>query len=217
MPGGQSDEVAPGSYHLVLRAFALRPLLPDYKPFRDEFRWLFNSYYNSLGEGIPEKHLRASLSRLPLAEVLAFRTHVDEAMEELFAGRIHDNTVRRIVLSLKHEQQREELMLTDIKHAFFSNPLRPPYDATPFAAVSIASPSDLRWHHVLGGIAEIGYGRTRQTVSTFASITKRQAIRSTWGRSGSQTAAPLVVSIWSLRPMTDGLAPSSGLPKAGKP
>ncbi len=49
--------------------FVLRPFLPDYKPFREEFRWLFNSYYNSLGEEAPEKHLRASFSRPSLDEV----------------------------------------------------------------------------------------------------------------------------------------------------
>src|SRR6202050_919224 len=71
--------------------FVLRPFLPNYKPFREEFRWLFNSYYNSLGEEVPEKHLRASLSRPPLDEVLAFRAHVDEAMAKLFARQIPDD------------------------------------------------------------------------------------------------------------------------------
>ena len=52
--------------------FVLRPFLPDYKPFREEFRWLFNSYYNSLGEEAPEKHLRASFSRPSLDEVSRF-------------------------------------------------------------------------------------------------------------------------------------------------
>ena len=66
--------------------FVLRPFLPDYKPFRDEFRWLFNSYYNSLGEEIPRKHLRAALSRPSLDEVLAFRAHVDGAMEKLLTA-----------------------------------------------------------------------------------------------------------------------------------
>src|SRR5580700_10346240 len=79
--------------------FVLRPFLPDYKPFREEFRWLFNSYYNSIGEP-PEKHLRASFSRPSLDEVLAFRAHVDEAMEKLFAGGIPDDAARRIMLGL---------------------------------------------------------------------------------------------------------------------
>ncbi len=89
------------------------------------FRWLFNSYYNSLGEAAPDKQLRSSFSRPSLNEVLAFRTHVDQAMEKFLAGPIDDDAARRIVLGLNHEQQHQELMLTDIKHAFFSNPLRP--------------------------------------------------------------------------------------------
>src|SRR5947207_1603526 len=66
--------------------FVLRPFAPGYKPFREEFRWLFNSYYNSLGESAPEKHLRGSFSRPSLEEVISFRTHVDEAMEDLLAN-----------------------------------------------------------------------------------------------------------------------------------
>src|ERR1700729_4514570 len=61
--------------------FVLRPFHKDYEPFREEFRWLFNSYYNSLGEEIPEKKLRASFSRPSLDEVVAFREHVDQALE----------------------------------------------------------------------------------------------------------------------------------------
>ena len=66
------------------------------------------------------KQLRALFSRPSLDEVLAFRTYVDEAIETLFANRIHDEAARRIVLGLNHEQQHQELMLTDIAHAFFS-------------------------------------------------------------------------------------------------
>src|SRR5580693_7221684 len=116
-------EASPMKWHQAhttwfFETFVLSPFLADYKPFREEFRWLFNSYYNSIGEAPPEKRLRASFSRPSLDQVLAFREHVDEGMEKLFAGRIHDDAVRRIVLGLNHEQQHQELMLTDIKHAF---------------------------------------------------------------------------------------------------
>ena len=137
--------------------FVLRPFLPDYKPFRDEFRWLFNSYYNSLGPEVPKKHLRASFSRPPLDEVLAFRTHVDEAMERLLASHINEETARRIVLGLNHEQQHQELMLTDIKHAFFSNPLHPAYEAGPLLGALDFPPSEFTWHRFLDGAAQIGY------------------------------------------------------------
>jgi hypothetical protein len=108
--------------------FVLRPFLRSYKPFCEEFRWLFNSYYNSIGEEAPGKHLRASFSRPSLDEVVAFRTHVDDAMERLFADHVNEEAARRIVLGLSHEQQHQELVLTDIKHAFFTNPLHPTYD-----------------------------------------------------------------------------------------
>ena len=101
--------------------------------------------------------MRASFSRPSLDEVLAFRQHVDEAMEKLFAGRIHDDAARRIMLGLNHEQQHQELMLTDIKHAFFSNPLRPAYDSTPLAAARDVSASEFMWHRFHGGVTEIGY------------------------------------------------------------
>jgi ergothioneine biosynthesis protein EgtB len=137
--------------------FVLRPFLPDYKPFRDEFRWLFNSYYNSLGEEIPRKPLRAALSRPSLEEVQAFRTYVDGAMEKLLDGDLPEDAARRSVLGLNHEQQHQELMLTDIKHAFFSNPLRPAYDPAPFAAARDALRSEFIWHRFRGGVVEIGY------------------------------------------------------------
>ena len=155
-------EASPMKWHQAhttwfFETFVLRPFLPDYKPFREEFRWLFNSYYNSLREEIPEKQLRSSLSRPSLDEVLAFRAHVDEAMERLFAEHVHDDAARRIVLGLNHEQQHQELMLTDIKHAFFSNPLRPAYDPILLEAARDVLHRDFTWHRFPGGVTEIGH------------------------------------------------------------
>ena len=99
--------------------FVLRPFLVDYKPFREEFHRLFNSYYLCLGEEIPEKHLRASFSRPSLDEVLSFRAYVDEEMGRMLSRCVDEEASRRIVLGLNHEQQHQELALTDIKHAFF--------------------------------------------------------------------------------------------------
>ena len=158
LPGSQSDEVASGAYNVVFRDVlsVLRPFLADYKPFRDEFRWLFNSYYNSIGEEPPEKRLRAAFSRPSLDDVIAFRMHVDEAMEKLFAGGVHDEAARRIVLGLNDEQQHQELMLTDIKHAFFSNPLHLAHDAAPLAPGPDAA-LEIGWHSFGGDVIEIGY------------------------------------------------------------
>jgi len=156
-------EASPMKWHQAhttwfFETFVLRPFLPDYKPFREEFRWLFNSYYNSLGDGAPDKQLRSSFSRPSLDEVLAFRAHVDEAMEELFAGGVDGLAARRTVLGLHHEQQHQELMLTDIKHAFYSNPLRPAYDpARSLEEIRGGSPPESTWCRFRGGVTEIGY------------------------------------------------------------
>ncbi|HUE03950.1 MAG TPA: hypothetical protein VMR62_30635 [Bryobacteraceae bacterium] len=150
-------EASPMKWHQAhttwfFETFVLRPFLPDYK----SFRWLFNSYYNSLGEEAPEKHLRASFSRPSLEEIIAFRAHVDEAMEKLFANHSNEEAARRIMLGLNHEQQHQELMLTDIKHALFSNPLRPAYDAAPLAGARDVSPSEFMWHRFHDRVTEIG-------------------------------------------------------------
>jgi len=137
--------------------FVLRPFLKDYKPFREEFRWLFNSYYNSLGEEIPEKKLRASFSRPSLDEVVGFRAHVDQEMERFLARPVDEEPLRRIVLGLNHEQQHQELALTDIKHAFFSNPLHPSYAAGALSQEREPAIPKLEWHTFNGGLIEIGY------------------------------------------------------------
>ena len=137
--------------------FVLRPFLADYKPFREEFHWLFNSYYISLGEEIPEKKLRSSFSRPSLGEVVAFRKHVDREMERLFAHSIDIEVCRRIVLGLNHEQQHQELALTDLKHAFFSNPLRPSYRSCALPKDRTREVATLEWHDHEGGVTEIGY------------------------------------------------------------
>jgi ergothioneine biosynthesis protein EgtB len=124
-------EASPVKWHLAhtswfFETFVLADFVPAYRPFNPEFRWLFNSYYKSLGE-MPEKKLRASFSRPPLDEVLAFRQHVDAGIERLLTQSPEDEVLRRVVLGLEHEQQHLELAATDIKHAFFTNPLHPAY------------------------------------------------------------------------------------------
>ncbi len=150
----------------------------------------------------PEKTLRASLSRPSLDEVLAFRTHVDEWMETLFTRQISGGAVRRIVLGLNHEQQHQALMLTDIKHAFYSNPLRPAFAAAPFAVARDVNTT--RSHEI------------RRTPSTFASITKPHATRSTWNPSGSPAAPSRVANIWSSCPMMRTRGLNFGFLKAGR-
>jgi ergothioneine biosynthesis protein EgtB len=154
-------EASPVKWHQAhttwfFETFVLRPFLVDYKPFREEFHRLFNSYYISLGEEIPEKKLRASFSRPSLDEVLAFRTHVDREIGRLLERSIDEEASRRIMLGLNHEQQHQELTLTDIKHAFFSNPLRPSYEQASLGGEAELPIPKLSWHSVEGGLIESG-------------------------------------------------------------
>lgn len=124
-------EASPVKWHLAhtswfFETFVLSEFVAGYQPFDPDFKWLFNSYYRSLGE-MPEKKLRASFSRPPLDQILAYRRHVDAAIERLLSHIAPDEAQRRIVLGLEHEQQHLELAATDIKHAFFTNPLHPAY------------------------------------------------------------------------------------------
>jgi ergothioneine biosynthesis protein EgtB len=154
-------EASPMKWHQAhttwfFETFVLRPFSKGYKPFREEFHWLFNSYYNSLGQEIPEKGLRSVFSRPLLDEVLAFRAYIDREMDHFLAGGADEEATRRIVLGLNHEQQHQELALTDIKHAFFCNPLYPSSIVDSLAEETGSGTSKLTWHLCDGGLVEIG-------------------------------------------------------------
>lgn len=124
-------EASPAKWHLAhttwfFESFVLREFLPGYRVFNADFSWLFNSYYESFS-AFPEKRLRASFSRPALTEVLGYREHVDAAMERLFEREPEPEALRRIELGANHEEQHQELLLTDILNAFFTNPLKPRY------------------------------------------------------------------------------------------
>jgi ergothioneine biosynthesis protein EgtB len=124
-------EASPAKWHLAhttwfFESFVLREYLADYHLFNVDFPWLFNSYYESFSP-FPEKRLRSSFARPALEEVLAYRVHVDAAMERLFEQEPDPEALRRIELGANHEEQHQELLFTDILHAFFTNPLRPKY------------------------------------------------------------------------------------------
>jgi ergothioneine biosynthesis protein EgtB len=124
-------EASPAKWHLAhttwfFESFVLRDFLPGYRLFHKDFPWLFNSYYEGFS-AFPEKRLRSSFSRPGLEEVLRYRAHVDAAMERLFEREPEPEALRRIELGVNHEEQHQELLLTDILNAFFTNPLRPKY------------------------------------------------------------------------------------------
>jgi ergothioneine biosynthesis protein EgtB len=168
-------EASPAKWHLAhtswfFETFVLRDFLAGYKDFHPDFHWLFNSYYNSLGD-MPAKSLRASFSRPPLADILAYRAHVDTAIARLLEATpefpANAEAARRITLGLEHEQQHQELIATDIKHAFFTNPLHPAYreSATAPESDSIAPPLD--WLSFSPGLVEIGFAPDADSLDAF--------------------------------------------------
>jgi ergothioneine biosynthesis protein EgtB len=165
-------EASPVKWHLAhtswfFETFVLREFVAAYQPFHPDFHWLFNSYYNSLGE-MPEKKLRASFSRPPLDSILTYRAHVDAAMVSLLQHPLEDEASRRIALGLEHEQQHQELIATDIKHALFTNPLHPAYTKAvqPTRSEAIAPPLD--WIAFTPGLTEIGLTPDPASTDTFA-------------------------------------------------
>ena len=164
-------EASPVKWHLAhtswfFETFVLREFVAAYQPFHPDFLWLFNSYYNSLGE-MPEKKLRASFSRPPLEAILAYRNHVDTAIATLLHHPIEDEAARRISLGLEHEQQHLELIATDIKHALFTNPLHPAYLETPSSPSETPAPP-INWINFEGGLTNIGITPDPSDLNTFA-------------------------------------------------
>ena len=141
-------DASPVKWHLAhttwfFETFVVAPRATGYRAFDPAYRVIFNSYYNGIGEQHPRAE-RGLLSRPSLADVLAYRTHVDAAMREWCdAARADAGLAALIDLGLAHEEQHQELILTDVLHLLSRNPLRPAYDpAQPPAA---HSECDLEW------------------------------------------------------------------------
>jgi ergothioneine biosynthesis protein EgtB len=153
-------DASPAKWHLAhtswfFETFVLERALADFEPFDARFRVLFNSYYNSVGEQHPRPE-RGLVSRPSLAEVRAYRGHVDRRVTGLLGGKgVDDATAAVIELGLHHEQQHQELVLTDLKHMLAQNPLRPTYRDCPLPRA--ADPGPVRWCAHPGGIASIGF------------------------------------------------------------
>jgi len=157
-------ESSPTKWHRAhvswfFETFLLGPHLRGYRPFHPAFQSLFNSYYNAVGPQ-PEKSLRNTFSRPGASEVLAYRHYVDEHMQSLLAMDGLSSEISKLAeLGLNHEQQHQELLVTDIKHAFWSNPLRPAYqsaDAPGFLPQTLVSAQAQAFHAYPEGLREIG-------------------------------------------------------------
>ncbi len=153
-------DTSPAKWHLAhttwfFETFLLSGNSPGYRAFNPAFRNLFNSYYNAVGER-PLRSLRHVLSRPTLDEVHAYRRHVDEAMDRLLARDLPPDVQDLVTLGLNHEEQHQELILTDVKYGLAANPLRPAYrDA--FTAESVGSVAPLRWQAFPEGVYTAGH------------------------------------------------------------
>ena len=148
-------DASPAKWHRAhitwfFEEFILRPRCPDYRVFDEDFRFLFNSYYEAVGARHP-RPIRGLLTRPDHGRIAAYRAHVDAAMAE-FIPRMQDRAL--LELGLNHEQQHQELLVTDILDAFARSPLHPA--AMPGWTEPACDPGPPRFITHLGGTARIG-------------------------------------------------------------
>ncbi len=155
-------DVSPTKWHLAhtswfFETFLLKPHLAEYHSLHPQYDFLFNSYYNTIGE----RHCRPKrglLSRPTVEDTYAYRAYVDRHMETLLTDASEETlqTLEPLVtIGLHHEQQHQELMVTDIKHVFFENPLCPVY--RPRRDIPPAAPPPMEWMAFTEGVREIGW------------------------------------------------------------
>lgn len=153
-------DASPTKWHLAhpswfFETFLLSEYLPGYEVFDPAFGYLFNSYYNSVGSLYPRAQ-RGLVTRPALAQVLDYRSHVDAHLRQLMAlDTLPTAAWSLLELGAHHEQQHQELLLTDIKHAFSLNPLQPTYRPKPRRTGSPAAASS-GWQEFAEAIVEIG-------------------------------------------------------------
>lgn len=152
-------DASPAKWHLAhttwfFEEFVLARFVSGYRRFRDGWDYLFNSYYQTVGP-MHARARRGLLTRPTLDEVLDYRAHVDAAMRRLLVERDDAGLLARVTLGLHHEQQHQELLLTDIQHLFSLNPLQPAYRESRAAPTSAAV--DLRFVAGRHGVVETGH------------------------------------------------------------
>jgi ergothioneine biosynthesis protein EgtB len=149
-------DASPVKWHLAHTTWFFETFLlegeTDYRPFDPAYRVLFNSYYNAVGEKHPRGE-RGMLSRPSLGDIFCYRRHVDEAILALLSDERAPEAL--LELGLQHEQQHQELILTDLKHLLSRNPLKPAYQKQwPLTPIRAREP---RWIGFEGGLHEIGH------------------------------------------------------------
>ena len=152
-------DASPVKWHLAhttwfFETFVLEHYETNFEPFQPMFRMLFNSYYNSIGEKHPRPQ-RGMITRPSLADVYRYRNNVDERMQRVLAMNENNKALQDlVVLGLHHEQQHQELILTDIKHLFSLNPLKPAYNDNKLQ--ECANATKMEWISSEGGLVEMG-------------------------------------------------------------
>lgn len=153
-------DASPAKWHLAhtswfFEQFLLQPHLKGYRPFHPQFDFLFNSYYYSVGSMHPRPQ-RGLITRPGTAQIMDYRAHVDQHMQELLVARTPGVELAFLTtLGLNHEQQHQELLLMDIKHLFSCNPLKPAWRDLP--ATADATPTPLKFISRPEGMYQIGH------------------------------------------------------------
>jgi ergothioneine biosynthesis protein EgtB len=163
------DDASPTKWHLAhttwfFETFVLKPHLSGFRTLDERFAYCFNSYYEAAGPRQPRPK-RGLLTRPSNDEVLGYRRHIDDSLDALFKSGVpqrHPAVADLIELGINHEQQHQELILTDILALFASQPLRPAYrPSSPQPRASSAAGEklrDTRWLDFAGGIRRVGHG-----------------------------------------------------------
>jgi ergothioneine biosynthesis protein EgtB len=161
------EDVSPPKWHLghttwFFENFLLSPFLDGYRPFNEKYGYIFNSYYESVGKRVKRAN-RGNLTRPSIAEIWKYRDHVDTAMIMLLekTGTQETELYKILELGLNHEQQHQELLLTDLKFILGTNPLLPAYQADISAVETMSANSDPENYLVMEeGLYDIGYEGT---------------------------------------------------------
>lgn len=154
------EEVSPIKWHLAhtswfFETFLLKPYLASYQIFNPHYAFLFNSYYEQVGP-YHRRTQRGLLSRPTVQEIFTYRDYVDEAIEELckkITDEVNHPAWAVLELGINHEQQHQELLITDIKHIFWTNPMRPAYFDKP---IGIPPVTEQAWHFIDEGVYTLG-------------------------------------------------------------
>jgi ergothioneine biosynthesis protein EgtB len=155
------EDASPTKWHLAhttwfFETFVLTRYAAGYRPFNEAFSFCFNSYYEAIGQRQP-RGLRGLLTRPSAKDVMRYRAHVDEALRRLLSqSDFLDELADVVEIGINHEQQHQELLLTDILSLFAANPLRPAYrPALAFSNRDVAEP--VTWLSYGGGIWKVGH------------------------------------------------------------